>query len=152
MTRYFMTIPEAAGLVLQAGAIAEGGEVFLLDMGQPVRILDLAHRFLREQGFEPNVDVEVKITGARPGEKLFEQLAYDAESAAPTPHESIRVWRSEPPNPAEVAQIMSRFDRLRDRQGDGRRLWEDAAPAAVVQAVRASLPEMLTPHALGATG
>ncbi|MEM7680628.1 MAG: polysaccharide biosynthesis protein [Planctomycetota bacterium] len=149
MTRYFMTIPEAAGLVIQAGAIAEGGEVFLLDMGEPVNVLSLAQRFLREQGFEPGVDVEIRITGARPGEKLFEQLAYDAESAAPTPHESIRVWRSEAPNPAEVAQVMGRFDRLRDKAGDGLRIWEDAAPDAIVRAVRASLPEMLAPQTVG---
>ena len=95
MTRYFMTIPEAAGLVLQAGmfsgtlhlndpttatttpgCISGGGEVFLLDMGEPIRILDLARRFVRLQGFEPDTDVEIKITGTRPGEKLFEELAY----------------------------------------------------------------------------
>lgn len=74
MTRYFMTIPEAVTLVLQASSVAQGGEIYLLDMGKPVRILDLAHNLIRLCGFEPGVDVAVQITGCRPGEKLEEQL------------------------------------------------------------------------------
>ena len=151
MTRYFMTIPEAAGLVLQAGVGATGGEVFLLDMGRPVRIVDLAERFLAVQGFEPGVDVELKFTGARPGEKLHEELAYADEESASTPHPSIRVWRGAPPSPASITQIMARFDRLRDKarlaaQADGEGpadppgAWEGVAPDAVLRAIDASLP------------
>ena len=144
MTRYFMTIPEAAGLVLQAGAYAAGGEVFLLDMGKPIRILDMADRFLRLQGFAPNVDVKIEITGPRPGEKLFEELAYHGEDMLPTPHESIRLWRTEESDPAQMQQIVATFDRLRDKSGDGTRLWRDAAPESVVTALRSLLPEMVT--------
>ena len=74
MKRYFMTIPEASQLVLQAGAMAKGGEVFVLDMGKPVRIYDLAKDLIKLSGFIPDKDIEIKITGLRPGEKLFEEL------------------------------------------------------------------------------
>lgn len=144
MTRYFMTIPEAAGLVLQAGAYAQGGEVFLLDMGEPIRILDMADRFLRLQGFAPGVDVKIQITGPRPGEKLFEELAYLGEDMRPTPHESIRLWETAPPDAAQIQRIVSTFDRLRDKSGDGSRRWRYTNPEAVVTALRALLPEMVT--------
>jgi len=93
MTRYFMTIPEAAGLVLQAATLAtEHGEVFLLDMGDPVRIVDLANEMIRLSGLEAGRDIEVVFTGARPGEKLFEELRYDDEDTQPTTHP--KVWRN----------------------------------------------------------
>lgn len=84
MTRYFMTIPEAVTLVLQASGLAQGGEIYLLDMGKPVRILDLAHNLIRLCGFEPDKDIAIKITGCRPGEKLEEQLVGHGESTEPT--------------------------------------------------------------------
>jgi O-antigen biosynthesis protein WbqV len=158
MTRYFMTIPEAAGLVLQAGmfsgtlqlrdasdakANSGGGEVFLLDMGQPIRILDLARRFVRLQGFEPGVDVEIKITGTRPGEKLFEELAYTGEDMLPTPHDSIRVWKTAPPTHARMQSIIDTFDRLRNKTGDPERYWRDAPANAIVTALRLAVPEMV---------
>ncbi|MEM8737429.1 MAG: nucleoside-diphosphate sugar epimerase/dehydratase [Planctomycetota bacterium] len=144
MTRYFMTIPEAAGLVLQAGAYARGGEVFLLDMGEPIRIMDMADRFLRMQGFTPGQDVAIDLTGPRPGEKLFEELAYHGEDMQPTPHPSIRLWQTGAADAGQLEQITAMFDRLRDRSGDGRRLWRDATPESVVLALRALLPEMVT--------
>lgn len=79
ITRYFMTIPEAAQLVLQAGGIAQSGSIFVLDMGEPVRIMDLAEKLIRAYGYEPNVDMEIKITGLRPGEKLYEELLMESE-------------------------------------------------------------------------
>ncbi len=79
ITRYFMTIPEAAQLVVQAGGLAMGGEVFVLDMGEPVRIIDLAYNLIKLSGFEPDVDIKIEITGLRPGEKLFEELSYKEE-------------------------------------------------------------------------
>ncbi|WP_236254327.1 polysaccharide biosynthesis protein [Mucisphaera calidilacus] len=142
MTRYFMTIPEAAGLVLQAAGYARGGEVFLLDMGDPVRILDLAERYLRQHGLEPGVDMSVRITGPRPGEKLFEELAYRSEAMTPTEHPSIRIWETTPPEPARIQQLLATFDRLRDAGGGGP--WEGTNPDAVATALRSAIPEMVT--------
>lgn len=95
VTRYFMTIPEAAQLILQAGSMGEGGEIYILDMGSPIKILDLAQDLIRLSGFEPGEDVEIKFTGLRPGEKLYEELITDGEGIFPTSHEKIFVLRKE---------------------------------------------------------
>jgi len=142
MSRYFMTIPEAAGLVLQSGALANGGEVFLLDMGQPVRILDLAKRFIRSHGLEPDVDVSIKITGVRPGEKLFEELAYDSEDMTPTAHESVRIWQTHGADTARMQAIIQAFDRLRAKGGAGQP-WQAVGSDAIVAALRNAVPEMV---------
>lgn len=89
MKRYFMTIPEASQLVLQAGAMANGGEVFVLDMGEPVKICDLARDLITLSGFTPDVDIEIKYTGLRPGEKLFEELLSAEDGTDTTAHEKI---------------------------------------------------------------
>jgi FlaA1/EpsC-like NDP-sugar epimerase len=89
MRRYFMTIPEAVQLVLQAGAIGKGGEVFVLDMGEPVKILDLATDLIRLSGLEVGTDIEIQFSGSRPGEKLYEELFFDSESALPTDHPKV---------------------------------------------------------------
>jgi FlaA1/EpsC-like NDP-sugar epimerase len=89
ITRYFMTIPEAATLVIQAGAMAKGGEVFLLDMGEPVKIYDLATQMIRLHGLEPHKDVKIEVTGLRPGEKIYEELLIDCDAAVPTGHPKI---------------------------------------------------------------
>lgn len=93
MKRYFMTIPEAVRLVLQAGALANGGEVFVLDMGEPVYIYDLACDLVIMSGLVPNKDIEIQITGLRPGEKLFEELQYGNENVDKTMHKDIFVTR-----------------------------------------------------------
>jgi FlaA1/EpsC-like NDP-sugar epimerase len=93
MRRYFMTIPEASQLVMQAGAIGQGGEIFVLDMGRPVKILDLAKEMIRRRGLVIGRDVHIQMTGMRPGEKLYEELACDNEQTRPTSHERIRVWQ-----------------------------------------------------------
>jgi FlaA1/EpsC-like NDP-sugar epimerase len=93
ITRYFMTIPEAARLVIQAGALARGGEIFVLDMGQPVKIVDLARDLIRLSGLEPDVDVEIVYTGLRPGEKMFEEISLDQEKMDQTRHEKIFVMK-----------------------------------------------------------
>jgi FlaA1/EpsC-like NDP-sugar epimerase len=97
-TRFFMTIPEASSLVLQAASMAAGGEVFHLDMGEPVRIGDLARRMIALAGFVPGRDVEIVEVGLRPGEKLHEELLADGEVVAPTPHPQVRVARAAPPD------------------------------------------------------
>lgn len=89
ITRYFMTIPEAAQLVIQAGAMAKGGEIFVLDMGKPVKIAQLAWDLIRLSGFEPNEDIEIKYTGLRPGEKMYEELLMEEEGLTATRHKKI---------------------------------------------------------------
>ena len=91
ITRFFMTIPEASRLVIQAGAMAKGGEIFILDMGEPVKISDLAKDIIRLSGFEPDVDIKIEYTGLRKGEKLYEELLLDEEGIQATKHEKIYV-------------------------------------------------------------
>ena len=91
ITRFFMTIPEAAQLVLQAASYAKGGEIFVLDMGKPVRIYDLAKNIIRLSGYTPDVDIKIEVTGLRPGEKLFEELLMNEEGLTKTRHEKIFV-------------------------------------------------------------
>lgn len=92
--RYFMSIPEASQLVLQAGALGNEGEVFLLDMGQPIRIVDLAKQMIRLSGYDPDVEIKIKFTGLRPGEKLFEELLMDDEKTLPTSHPKVRTVKA----------------------------------------------------------
>jgi FlaA1/EpsC-like NDP-sugar epimerase len=103
MRRYFMSISEAVQLVLQASTMGEGSEVFELDMGEPVRIMDLAQNMVRLAGLVPGEDIDIRVTGLRPGEKLFEELHFDAENILPTPHEQIKRFRAQTPDPRHVA-------------------------------------------------
>src|SRR3984957_1639115 len=106
MKRYFMTIAEASQLVMQAGAIGRGGEIFVLDMGEPVRILDLAIEMIRRSGLRPHEDIIIQFTGVRPGEKLSEELAGQNEQTQPTSHAKIRIWQLPPANLAETRQMI----------------------------------------------
>jgi len=96
IVRYFMTIPEACDLVLQAGTMGKGGEIFVFDMGEPVKILDLATRMIKLSGFEPHTDIKIIYTGLRPGEKLYEELLSDDAKTLPTHNEKILI--SKDPN------------------------------------------------------
>ncbi|MCA9242592.1 MAG: polysaccharide biosynthesis protein, partial [Phycisphaerales bacterium] len=93
MVRFFMTIPEAAQLVLQAGAMGDGGEIYVLDMGEPVKIVDLARDLITLSGFRPDEDIEITFTGMRPGEKLYEELMIEGEDVSHTSHPKIGIWR-----------------------------------------------------------
>ena len=109
ITRYFMTIPEAAQLVLQSGAFAKGGEIFVLDMGKPVKIYDLACDLIRLSGFEPNKDIKIEITGLRPGEKLYEELLMSEEGLTNTKHGKIFVGK---PVFSDLGEMQERMKEL----------------------------------------
>jgi FlaA1/EpsC-like NDP-sugar epimerase len=104
MKRFFMTIPEACQLVLEAAALGRGGEIFILDMGKPVKILDLAHDLIRLSGLTPGKDIEIRFTGVRPGEKLSEELSFQEESAEHTRHPQIFIGRVRPQGWEEVSR------------------------------------------------
>lgn len=111
MTRYFMTIPEASMLVLQSAMQGTGGEIFVLDMGSPVKIVDLARQMIELSGLKPDEDIQIEFIGIRPGEKLFEEVTHKGEDFAPTTHPKICRFLSKP---ADLAQIRKTLQRLRD--------------------------------------
>ena len=110
MTRYFMTIPEASMLVLQSAVQGTGGEIFVLDMGSPVKIVDLARQMIELSGLKPDEDIQIEFIGVRPGEKLFEEVTHKGENFAPTTHPKICRFISQP---ADLAQIRKTLQRLR---------------------------------------
>ncbi len=144
MQRYFMIIPEAVHLVLQAAAMGTGGEVFFLNMGQPVRILDLAEDLIRLSGLEPGRDIEIAFTGIRPGEKLIEELMDDSMSLSPTAHsEIVRVESDEAVEGAQLVATLDELSRLAEQNEPDAllRVMEDVIPGA---AVRSAPPPDLT--------
>ncbi len=112
MVRFFMTIPEASQLVLQAATLGGGGEIFVLDMGEPVRIVDLAHEMIGLSGLKPNEDIDVVFTGVRPGEKLYEEMGTDEENVAPTGHPKILIGKIAPMPPDVVDRALVKLQRL----------------------------------------
>ena len=112
MTRYFMTIPEAVQLILQAGAMGGNGEIFILDMGDPVRILDLARDLIRLSGFRPDADIKIEYTGVRPGEKLHEELLYTNEQKRATEHAKIFVSDANDIDPSALRREVDRLIRF----------------------------------------
>lgn len=116
--RFFMLTEEAVQLVLQASAMGEGGEVFVLDMGELIRIADLAANMIRLAGLEPDQDIEIRYTGLRPGEKLYEEVISEGERIAPTSHEKIKVFRGEAARHAEVVEWMERARDVVERRDE----------------------------------
>ena len=139
MRRYFMTIPEACQLVMQAGAMGEGGEIFILDMGEPVKIVDLARDLIILSGLRPDEDIAIKFSGVRAGEKLFEELATTTEHAAKTRHPKIFIGRIAGPSWDHVAAGVDGLVRLA-----GEAPTDDRLRAALAELV----PEYQTPHAV----
>ncbi|MBQ9887175.1 MAG: polysaccharide biosynthesis protein [Lachnospiraceae bacterium] len=127
--RYFMTIPEAVSLVLQAGASAKGGEIFVLDMGEPVKILDLATNLIRLSGFKPNEDIKIEFTGLRPGEKLYEEMLMDEEGMQETANKRIKIGH---PIPVDEETFFSKLEELRRaataESADIRRIVKEIVP------------------------
>ena len=111
VTRFFMTIPEAVSLILQAGAFAEGGEVFILDMGKPVKIDDMARQLIRLSGLEPDVDIKIEYIGLRPGEKLYEELLLKSEGLQKTSNDLIYIGHQKMYTPEEIQE---KLDSLRE--------------------------------------
>ena len=114
MERYFMTIPEAVQLIVQAGAIGESGDIFVLDMGEPVKIVDLAHNMIRLSGKEPERDIPIEFIGVRPGEKLHEDLWAEGEAAVPTSHPKILRAACRPVDPVWLEEELAELERLAD--------------------------------------
>lgn len=151
MKRFFMTIPEAVQLVLQAGALGRGGEVFVLDMGEPIKVADLALDLIRLSGLEAGTDIEIRYSGARPGEKLYEELFFDAEHAEPTTHPKVLKAK----NAALRADTLRLVDHLIEAAVQGvpdaelrellRRLVPDFSPELAVHPIAGARP---TPEAL----
>jgi FlaA1/EpsC-like NDP-sugar epimerase len=127
--RYFMSTAEAAQLILQAGAMGEGGEVFILKMGRPIKIADMARDLIRLHGLEPDRDVPIRFTGLRPGEKLYEELITEGEGIVPTRHEKIRVIRG---RHCDAASLNLRIDEL-----------IDLAKTSDIPAIKAKLKEIV---------
>jgi FlaA1/EpsC-like NDP-sugar epimerase len=134
MTRYFMSIPEASRLVLQAAAMGRGGEIFVLDMGSPVKIVDLAHDLIRLAGL-PRGAIDIVFTGIRPGEKLYEELYFEEEETLPTDHPRLRSAYHRPYDIAKVEETIHRFEES---------LY---GPEEVVrQLLKQAIPEYQMPH------
>ncbi|MDE6617782.1 MAG: polysaccharide biosynthesis protein [Clostridiales bacterium] len=137
--RYFMTIPEAVRLVLQTGALASSGEVFVLDMGEPVYIYDLACNLIRLNGLVPNKDIQIVISGLRPGEKLFEELRYDQEKVDQTMHEGIFVTKLEAIDRAKFDKDLAELKKIAEKEdevGIEKKVFEVVPRAAREQALK----------------
>ncbi|MET3536392.1 polysaccharide biosynthesis protein [Chryseobacterium limigenitum] len=116
IVRYFMTIPEACELVLQAGTMGQGGEIFVFDMGEPVKILDLAKRMIKLSGFEPNIDIKIIYTGLRPGEKLYEELLSDNAKTLPTHNEKIMISKDPTMDFSDIETLVNTITRASIRR------------------------------------
>jgi FlaA1/EpsC-like NDP-sugar epimerase len=116
ITRYFMTIPEACQLVLEAGAMSNGGEIYMFDMGKPIRIVELARKMIRLSGFQPDKEIEIVFTGLRPGEKLFEELLSSSENTIPTHHPRIMIAKV---SPVDADILSSQLLQLHEKWSEG---------------------------------
>jgi FlaA1/EpsC-like NDP-sugar epimerase len=154
ITRYFMSLSEATQLLLQAGLMGRGGEVLVLDMGEPVRIVDLARDMIRLSGADPD-QIRIAFTGLRPGEKLFEEPLATGEETLPTPHPKLRIAQARPGNREAVDQMVAWLERDR-AAGEGEvRLWlkhwipEYVPPGSAAAPV---VPPIVAPVAAVTTG
>ncbi|WP_298953070.1 nucleoside-diphosphate sugar epimerase/dehydratase [uncultured Nonlabens sp.] len=136
--RYFMTIPEACQLVLQAGTMGNGGEIFVFDMGKPVRIMDLAERMIKLSGFKPYDEIDIKIIGLRPGEKLYEELLGDNSKTLPTHHQKIMIAKDEPYGYENVTRYLKEIEIATHDFNDD----------AVVMKIKQMVPEFISKNSV----
>ena len=136
--RFFMTIPEACRLVLEAGTMGNGGEIFVFDMGEPVKIADLARRMIVLAGFKPDKDIKIEYTGLRPGEKLYEEVLSDKENTKETPHSKINVAAV---REYEYAEVAPRIDKLAQ-------LSMDVKIPELVQEMKVMVPEFKSKNSI----
>jgi FlaA1/EpsC-like NDP-sugar epimerase len=118
VTRYFMTIPEACQLVIEAGVMGYGGEIFVFDMGKSIKIIDLAKKMIRLSGFEVDTDIEIKFSGLRDGEKLFEELLSDKETTLPTHHQKILIAKTERMEQKSVKVALNKLQDLLEEENE----------------------------------
>ena len=133
VTRFFMTIPEACQLVIEAGVMGIGGEIFVFDMGDSVKIIDLARRVIKLSGFEPEVDIKIKITGLRPGEKLYEEVLSDGETTLPTYHPQILIGKTREILPTVIEDVLKLIAHSNSQEND-----------LVVKKMKKIIPEFLS--------
>jgi len=133
MTRYFMTIPEASQLVLQAATMGNGGEIFLLDMGEPVKIVDLARELIRLSGFVPDEEIKIEFSGIRPGEKLYEELSIEGENMIPTKHPKIAIWKTKAVDREQLYRDIDELVKVAPSQDH----------KLIVQAIKKLIPEYI---------
>lgn len=146
MTRYFMTIPEATQLVLQAGVMGQDGDIFVLDMGEPVKIVDLAREMITLSGLRPGEDIEIQFSGIRPGEKLYEELSVTGENMGKTTHDKIYVWQNRKEDWPRVCRLMDQLVASADS------LSEQRLKESLIELVPEFTPETLAlPAATSAT-
>jgi FlaA1/EpsC-like NDP-sugar epimerase len=132
INRFFMSIPEAAGLILQSALLSKGGEMFVLDMGEPIRIQDLARQMIELCGFKPDEDIRIEFTGLRPGEKLYEEPIHQSENIEVTKHPKVRLLVNGAPS--EDAGIFSSVEEMRSRLGE-------ASEAELLEWLSRTVPE-----------
>lgn len=133
VTRFFMTIPEACQLVIEAGVMGGGGEIFVFDMGESVKIIDLARRVIKLSGFEPEVDIKIKITGLRPGEKLYEEVLSDGETTMPTHHPQILIGKTRDIEPTVLEDVLALIEHANSQENE-----------LVVKKMKKIIPEFLS--------
>jgi FlaA1/EpsC-like NDP-sugar epimerase len=134
ITRFFMTIPEACQLVLEAGMMGNGGEIYIFDMGEPVKIVDLAKKMIKLSGLEANKDIEIKFSGLRPGEKLYEELLANEENTVNTHHPQIMIAQV---RPQDIESITSRLKELESKSGN-------STPVELVRIMKDLVPEFIS--------
>nr|WP_297308028.1 nucleoside-diphosphate sugar epimerase/dehydratase [uncultured Flavobacterium sp.] len=132
--RYFMTIPEACQLVLEAGSMGNGGEIYIFDMGKPVKIIDLANKMIKLAGLQPKVDIDIKFVGLRPGEKLFEELLNDGSTSLPTHHEKIMI----------AVDIDENFDYIQEHINDLIKIARENDKIEIVKKMKFIVPEFIS--------